>query len=121
MMVSLRFDALTGFAIVVLGIFNVGFVSGITNPFSVGFAQSIAELPIYSGMSIRIILFVLFYIVTVLFNIRHAQKVKKDPSIGVYGRYEQQREYKIDSNYKMSLPHKLSLFVFLLTFVGLIY
>jgi len=121
LMVSLRLDALTGFAIVLLGVLNVGFVSGITNPFSVGVAQTIAELPMYSGMGLRIVLFIVFYIVTVLYIIRHAKKVKKDPSVGVYGRFEKQTELKVEPNYKMSVRHRLSLVVFLATFVGLIY
>ncbi len=121
MMVSLRFDALTGFAIVMLGVMNVGFVSGITNPFSVGVAQTIAELPIYSGMGMRILLFAIFYVVTVLYIIRHAKKVKKDPSLGVYGHYEKQTEFKRDENYKMSMRHRLSLLVFLGTFIGLVF
>lgn len=60
MTIALGFDALTGFAIVILGTLATGFISGITNPFNVGVAQSIAELPMYSGMGLRIALLAVF-------------------------------------------------------------
>lgn len=56
---ALGYDAITGMAMVMLGT-NAGFAAGIYNPFSVGVAQTIAELPLYSGAWIRwIILFCL--------------------------------------------------------------
>ena len=49
---SLGYDAGTGMAMVMLGT-NAGFAAGIYNPFSVGIAQTIAELPLYSGAWLR--------------------------------------------------------------------
>ena len=49
---SLGYDAKTGMAMVMLGT-NAGFAAGIYNPFSVGIAQTIAELPLYSGAWLR--------------------------------------------------------------------
>lgn len=44
----LGFGKITGTAMVALGV-NVGFAAGVYNPFSVGIAQTIAEVPLYSG------------------------------------------------------------------------
>lgn len=120
MTMALRMDALTGFAIVMLGTLATGFVSGITNPFNVGVAQSIAELPIYSGMGLRIAIFIVFYIVTVLYIYRHAAKVKKNPALGVYGKFDPNNRVEIDMNYKMGTRHKLALIVLLLNFIALV-
>ena len=49
---SLGYDARTGMAMVMLGT-NAGFAAGGYNPFSVGIAQAIAELPLYSGVWLR--------------------------------------------------------------------
>ena len=49
---SLGYDEKTGMAMVMLGT-NAGFAAGIYNPFSVGVAQTIAELPPYSGAWLR--------------------------------------------------------------------
>ena len=49
---ALGLDKLSGIAIVALGV-NAGFTAGIFNPFSVGIAQGIAELPLFSGAWLR--------------------------------------------------------------------
>ncbi|QTD40693.1 YfcC family protein [Sporosarcina sp. Te-1] len=120
MTMALRMDALTGFAIVMLGTLATGFVTGITNPFNVAVAQSIAELPIYSGMGLRIAIYVVFYLLTVFYIYFHARKVKRDPSKGVYGKFNPNEQVEIDRNFKMSLRHKLALLVLLLNFVALV-
>ncbi|GKV57848.1 hypothetical protein NCCP2222_37950 [Sporosarcina sp. NCCP-2222] len=120
MTMALRMDALTGFAIVMLGTLATGFVTGITNPFNVAVAQSIAELPIYSGMGMRIAIYVVFYLLTVFYIYFHARKVKRDPSKGVYGKFNPDEQIEIDRNFKMSLRHKLALLVLLLNFIALV-
>ena len=120
MTMALRFDALTGFAIVMLGTLATGFVSGITNPFNVGVAQSIAELPIYSGMGLRIAIFVIFYILTVFYIYIHAMKVKKNPELGVYGKFNRHEQVEIDLNFKMGTRHRLALFILLINFIALV-
>jgi uncharacterized ion transporter superfamily protein YfcC len=49
------------------------------NPFTVGVAQGIAELPLFSGITLRISAYAIFYIITVLFLMNYAKKVKADP------------------------------------------
>ncbi len=120
MTMALRMDALTGFAIVTLGTLATGFVSGITNPFNVAVAQSIAELPIYSGMGMRIAIFIAFYITTVLYIYFHAMKVKKNPSLGIYGKFDPNDQPEIDMNFRMGTRHKLALFVLLINFIALV-
>ncbi|WP_019243538.1 MULTISPECIES: YfcC family protein [Bacillus] len=118
---ALGFDAMTGFAIVILGTLATGFVSGITNPFNVGVAQSIAELPMYSGMGLRIALYATFYVATVAFIYLHARKVKRNPEIGIYGKFNRGQNTEIDRSFKMSRKHLFSLLVLLLNFLALIY
>lgn len=60
---SLGYDAKTGMAMVMLGT-NAGFAAGIYNPFSVGIAQTIAELPLYSGAWLRWLLLAALVTVT---------------------------------------------------------
>ncbi|MFF6016962.1 YfcC family protein [Lysinibacillus fusiformis] len=117
---ALGMDAMTGFAIVMLGTLATGFTSGITNPFNIGVAQTIAELPMYSGMSYRIVVFAVFYILTVFFIYRHAKKVKSDPSKGIYGKFNPEESIKIDLDFKISTRHLLALLVLLVNFVALI-
>lgn len=121
MAIALGFDALTGLAIVLLGMLGAGFTSGITNPFTIGVAQTVAELPMYSGIGLRIAIYVIFYILTVLFILRHVNKIEKNPELAEYGRFNPNESITFDTNYKISKRHAISLFVFLGCFIALIY
>ncbi|HWI48726.1 MAG TPA: C4-dicarboxylate ABC transporter permease [Rummeliibacillus sp.] len=118
--IALGFDAVTGFAIVVVGA-SMGFTAGFLNPFSVGVAQGIAELPTFSGIGYRLIVFVVFYATAAIFVYRHAMKVKKNPDLGIYGKFEKLSPHtKDDLSITFTLRHKLVLTAFLLNFVILI-
>lgn len=68
---SLGYDKKTGMAMVMLGT-NAGFAAGIYNPFSVGVAQAIAELPLYSGAWLRWLLLAVLVPVTAVYILRRA-------------------------------------------------
>lgn len=75
---SLGWDTLTGLGMSILAT-NMGFSAAITNPFTIGVAQSIAELPAFSGSGYRIVIFIFMYILLAIFLIRHARKVEANP------------------------------------------
>lgn len=70
---SLGYNEKTGMAMVMLGT-NAGFAAGIYNPFSVGVAQTIAELPLYSGAWLRWLLLAALVPVTAVYILRRAGK-----------------------------------------------
>lgn len=61
----------------------VGFNSGIMNPFTVGIAQGIAELPLFSGIGLRIIIWIVFLSVSVYYVMRYAKKIKDRPELSI--------------------------------------
>lgn len=75
---ALGYDALVGVSIISLGA-AIGFFAGFMNPFSVGVAQEIAELPLFSGVGFRIIILLSLWVATSIFLMRYAEKVKKNP------------------------------------------
>lgn len=84
-MVGLGYDALVGGAVVYVGV-ATGFSAALTNPFSVGIAQTIAEVPINSGLGYRVIVFLTFQIVSILYVMAYARRVKRDPTKSIlYG------------------------------------
>ncbi|MGG1679613.1 YfcC family protein [Neobacillus sp. NRS-1170] len=98
---ALGYDAVTGTAMVMLGA-AVGFTAGLLNPFNVGIAQSIAEIPMFSGMWLRAIILVILLVVTSLYIIRYAKKVKKDPAKSIV--FELEKEEGHDTVSMISLP-----------------
>ncbi|MFM1651052.1 YfcC family protein [Brevibacillus sp. B_LB10_24] len=116
--VALGFDVMTGAAIVLVGA-SVGFTTAVMNPFTVGIAQGIAQLPPFSGMGYRIILFVVMYLVSVFFVYRYAMKVKRDRGYGFFG--DGKFTATESAELKLERRHKAVLGCFLLNFVVLAY
>ena len=80
MALAMGLDSITGAAIILLG-GAIGFSTGTLNPSTTIVAQKIAELPLYSGIGYRAVCFGVYYIITNIYLIRYALKVKKDPTI----------------------------------------
>ncbi len=122
---AMGYDALVGVGMIALGA-GLGFTSGFMNPFSVGVAQSIAELPTFSGMSLRLVLFVVVWMATAAFLMRYAHNIKKDFTKSLMYEEEmairnsQQQVVKTEE-VEMTRRQKLILLVFFLSFVVIVY
>ncbi len=75
---ALGFEAIVGIAIVLLGV-GTGFNTGVLQS-TTAIAQEIAGLPAFSGISMRIVSFILFFIVNTIFIMGYCRKIKKDPT-----------------------------------------
>lgn len=98
LMMSLGYDSLTGLSIVYIGA-AAGTCASTVNPFSVGLAQSLAELAPGSGIVYRSIIWVVMMAVSIAFVMMYARKVKKDPEKSVVYRLDQQNieSFKINT------------------------
>lgn len=74
--VSLGWNALVGVGMSLLAI-GCGFAAGICNPFTVGVAQELVGLPMFSGMWFRALCFVLIYGLLMVFLMRYAKKIER--------------------------------------------
>ena len=77
--VSMGYDAFMGMLVVYVAS-NVGFSSAFLNPFTVGIAQGMADLPLFSGMGYRLFCWGILTTLLVVFVIFYVHKVRKDPS-----------------------------------------
>lgn len=78
LMQNLGYDAFSGFLLVYMGAYS-GFNVGWANASTIGTAQPIAELPIFSGFNVRVILNVINFIICYYFTIRYMKTIKADP------------------------------------------
>lgn len=76
--IALGYDALVGVAISVVPV-GVGFASATVNPFTIGVAQTIAELPMFSGLQYRIFILVVMTAFCIAYVLWYANMVKKNP------------------------------------------
>ena len=72
--VGLGWDTVTGMGMSLLAV-GCGFAAGVCNPFTVGVAQSLAGLPMFSGLWLRLVSFGLIYGLLLLFLMRHAKRI----------------------------------------------
>ena len=74
---AIRFgwDALTGLGMSILAA-GCGFAAGVCNPFTVGVAQELLGLPMFSGLWFRVVNFILIYVLLVSFLFFHVKKVE---------------------------------------------
>lgn len=120
---SIGYDAIVGVSMVALG-GAIGFSTGTFNPFTTGVAQSLAGLPLFSGLGYRFICLIVFLIVTNIYIIWYARKVKANPEASVV--YEMEIENKklevSEKQYdKIDAKHYLILLIVVACFVLLVY
>jgi len=120
---SMGYDSIVGTSIPFLGA-SAGFAGSTLNPFTVGIAQSIAEVPLYSGLEYRIVIWCLSTVFMVAFVMLYASRIKANPSLSpMYGfDVERKKSLHIDHTHagEFALSHKAVLFAFLLAIAGLI-
>lgn len=79
LMLSMGYDKMTALLVVYVAS-NIGFSAAFLNPFTVGIAQEMAGLPLFSGMGYRVVCWTLMTIVTIVFILVYASGVKKKNS-----------------------------------------
>ncbi|MBI9109424.1 MAG: YfcC family protein [Spirochaetales bacterium] len=89
--IALGWDSLVGLGMSLLAL-AFGFSAAITNYFTIGVAQTIAELPLFSGTWLRIIFFFAAYGATFFFVYSYAKKIEKNPEKSLC--YNEDREVR---------------------------
>lgn len=118
MFIALGYDAVVGIMCSYVAT-QIGFGSSWMNPFSLAIAQGIAGIPVMSGAPFRITLWVLFTLIAIIFTMRYAVKVKRNPQSSVA--YESDEYYRNGFNEKkneevpFTLGHKLIILTIFLT------
>jgi len=87
----LGWDSLTGLGMSLLSL-GFGFAAATMDPFMVTIAQSLAGLPLYSGLWLRAIFFAVMFGLVFVFVRGHARKVERDPTSSLV--YEEDRRLR---------------------------
>ncbi|EHL69301.1 YfcC family protein [Cloacibacillus evryensis] len=95
--IAMGYDAIVGLAIVACGV-GIGYSGAVMNPFTVGMAQSIAELPPMSGAGFRIFCHISMVVVASIYTMRYALKIQEDPTKSLLYGSEMAAHVKADEN-----------------------
>ena len=80
--ISMGYDSIVGVCMVYVAA-HIGFSGAMLNPFTIGIAQGIAGIPLFSGIGYRAVCWVILTIVGIIFVLIYANKVKKNPTSSI--------------------------------------
>lgn len=120
--VAMGYDSMTGAAVVLCGA-GAGFAGAFMNPFTIQVAQGIAELPLLSATSFRVVMYVCMVLLATTYVMRYAHKVKKNPQLSLMHDFDKKREDAIDLDalQEFGAKEKGVLLVFLASIVLLVF
>ena len=76
--ISMGYDSITGLCLVYVAA-HVGFSGAVLNPFTVGLAQGLSELPLFSGSAYRMVCWLILTSLLVVIVLCYAARVKRHP------------------------------------------
>ena len=77
---SLGYDDFVGVCMVYVAA-HVGFAGAMLNPFTIGIAQDMSDLPLFSGIEYRTVCWVVLMTISIAFVLWYANKVKREPAV----------------------------------------
>lgn len=80
--ISMGYDSIVGLCMVYVAA-HIGFAGAILNPFTIGIAQGIAGVPLFSGIGYRLFCWVVINIFGIAYVLHYAKKVKREPRLSV--------------------------------------
>ena len=125
-MIRAGYDSVTGVAIIMLGA-AIGTLGSTINPFATVIASNAAGVPFTDGIGLRLVILLVGWLICVLYVMRYAEKVRRDPSASLVADMKEANEQHFlseaggDDDAQLSGRQKLILAVFGLSFVVMIY
>ena len=119
--ISMGYDSIVGVCMCYVAA-HVGFAGAMLNPFTIGIAQGIAGLPLFSGLEYRLFCWIVLTVIGIAFVLWYAARVKAKPERSpVYKLDEYWRERQLSTlNSQLSIRQALILVLLLLTIVALV-
>ncbi|MBK9291480.1 MAG: YfcC family protein [Bacteroidetes bacterium] len=78
--ISMGYDSIVGVGLVYVAA-HLGFAGAILNPFTIGIAQGLAEIPLFSGLEYRLVCWAIINAVGFWYILRYAAKIKRNPTL----------------------------------------
>ncbi len=117
---SMGYDNIVGIAIPFIGS-AAGFAGAAINPFTVGIAQGIAELPIGSGAGYRWIVWALYTAVAIFFVMRYIRQLEKNPRRSPLFGVQSELSKSVNADMEFTGPRRLVIVLFVLAIILLMY
>jgi uncharacterized ion transporter superfamily protein YfcC len=93
--ISMGYDSLVGIGLCYFAA-HVGFAGAILNPFTIGIAQGLASVPLFTGIEYRVVCWVILTILAIAFILWYAGRIKKNPKKSIM--YEEDAQWRTRGN-----------------------
>ena len=119
--IQMGYDSIVGVCMCYVAA-HVGFAGAMLNPFTIGIAQGIADLPLFSGLEYRFFCWVVLTIVGIAFVLWYAARVKAKPERSPVHKLDDYWRERASSTEQsvLTVRHVLILILLLLTIVALV-
>jgi uncharacterized ion transporter superfamily protein YfcC len=78
--ISMGYDSIVGLSMCFVGA-GLGFAGALLNPFTIGIAQGLSNLPLFSGIEYRLFAWLIINVVGVGWVLRYASRIRKKPEL----------------------------------------
>ena len=119
--IQMGYDSIVGVCMCYVAA-HIGFAGAMLNPFTIGIAQGIADLPLFSGLEYRFFCWVVLTIIGIAFVLWYAARVKAKPERSPVHKLDDYWRERVETSSVTSLQprHVLILILLLLTIVALV-
>ena len=119
--IQMGYDSIVGVCMCYVAA-HVGFAGAMLNPFTVGIAQGIAGIPLFSGLEYRLFCWVVLTVIGIAFVLWYAARVKAKPDRSPVHKLDDYWRERASSTEQSTLTvrHILILILLLLTIVALV-
>lgn len=93
--ISMGYDSIVGVSLCYVAA-ALGFAGAILNPFTIGIAQGLADIPLFSGIEYRMFMWLVINLVGIIYILRYARKVKRNPKSSIV--YEEDEYWRKRGN-----------------------
>ena len=93
--ITMGYDSITGVCLVFVAA-GLGFAGAILNPFTIGIAQGIAGIPLFTGIEYRFFCWLVINIIGFTYILKYASKIKKNPKSSLV--YEEDKYWRDKGN-----------------------
>ncbi|MCB9002126.1 MAG: YfcC family protein [Bacteroidales bacterium] len=97
--ISMGYDSIVGISLCFLGA-GLGFASALLNPFTIGIAQGLSGIQLFSGIEYRFVIWLVINVIGISYVIIYARKIKKNPKLSPV--------YEIDEYWRHKAAHEES-------------
>jgi uncharacterized ion transporter superfamily protein YfcC len=120
--IAMGYDSLTGIAMPFIGAAS-GFAGAFSNPFTIGIAQGISEIPVFSGWEYRLVVWFVLMTTAIVFVMMYARRIEKNPQKSLVYEIDRNRDlsaFQSAEDLAFTLRRKLVLTIFFASIVMLI-